>query len=106
LKFWKTIRALQNEKVNSLPHQFKIGNAVITEQRDMLNTFNDHFEKVVHIFEDILGETSLVQVVSYSASALTFDLAPFFESDVLQSIDSKKAAGTDELDPVLLKMAA
>lgn len=106
---------MQNKKASDFPHQLNIENITITDKNDILNAFNDHFEKAGHLFDQQFPSISVDPLTCFllystsSTSAFSFDFEALQVQDVMQSlnsIDPKKVPGPDGLDPFLLKVAA
>lgn len=110
-KFWKTVKVLQNKKVAGPPQKLRVSDSsFISDKKEMSNAFNAHFKKAGHIFDTlnhaVRHEDNLPGPFITSSA---FDFSPFLVSEVLhdlQTLDPKKAAGPDGIDPYFLKIAA
>ncbi|KAK0145188.1 hypothetical protein N1851_015920 [Merluccius polli] len=113
-KFWKTIKALQNKKATGPPNKLRVNNSFVTDKKDMSNAFNVHFKEASHIFDERHPNCNLSRDAGSPNPNIanvdaTFNLNPFLVSEVkqaLKSLDPRKTAGPDGLDPYLLKLAA
>ena len=71
--------------------------------------FNAHFKKAGHIFDEHDSLHGRTHSHSQEVNSPVFDLASFLVSEVLHglhSIDPKKSAGPNGLNPFFLKIAA
>ena len=113
--FWKAVKSLQQRGAAGPPPKLRVGNSVISDQKEMSNAFNDHFKMAGHIF-DVQNATSSHPGAEEDASSpvnpnvhASFNFSPILSSDVLlalTALDPKKSPGPDGLDPYLLKIAA
>lgn len=109
-KFWTTVKALQNKRVAGPPQKLLVNDSLISDKKQMSNAFNSHFKKAGHVFDDLYPDSRLSIKSSEPSSTLpTFVFSPFLVSEVLhalQTLDPKKTAGPDGIDPYFLKIAA
>lgn len=109
-KFWKTVKALQNKRNVGPPQKLLVNDSLISDRKQMANAFNSHFKKAGHVFEDLHPASKLVANSSGPSSPLpAFVFSHFAVSDVLhalQTLDPKKSAGPDGIDPYFLRLAA
>lgn len=112
LKFWKSIKSLSGARVTSnLPDQILIGSDEIKDKAVIVNQFNKHFIQAGFIFNQTVNKSVPCPAMSASENVNRelFNFKPISVSEVhkaLRDIDHKKSAGTDNLDPFLLKVAA
>lgn len=112
LKFWKAVKSLSGARVTSnLPEQILIGSDEIKDKAAIVNQFNKHFIQAGFIFDQTVNKSVPCPAMSASENVNRefFNFKPISVSEVhkaLRDIDPKKSAGTDNLDPFLLKVAA
>lgn len=102
-KLWKTIKSM-NANTNSSGLLLKLtSNSMdVTDKNQLLDMFNEHFDKAGHLFDNELLANISNEAVNETATCRPTDL--FTETELsevvkeLKSIDIKKATGLDELN--------
>ena len=101
-RFWSYFRS--KTKSRAMPNCLKKGDIVITDSAEMASEFNDYFYSV---FKGDEENHDLPEINVISDTALSS--VEFKENDIvsiLQSLDSNKATGPDNISPRVLKECA
>lgn len=96
---------------SNFPEQILIGSNEIKDKAVIVNQFNKHFIQAGFIFNQTINKfvPCPAMSVSENVNRELFNFKPISVLEVhkaLRDIDHKKSAGTDNLDPFLLKVAA
>lgn len=111
-KFWKAVNSNKSKATISLPTMVKSNDCLITEQNEICLAFNRHFAHAGHLFDNDdcegppPGDCGHVRSEGHVSQ---FSFEPFSGSvvfEALQSIDTRKSTGEDNVDPFFLKLAA
>uniref|UniRef100_A0AAZ3RMD0 HEAT repeat-containing protein 6 n=1 Tax=Oncorhynchus tshawytscha TaxID=74940 RepID=A0AAZ3RMD0_ONCTS len=109
-KFWKAIKSMSgNSNVNELLSCVLKDFVAIYDKTEKLNCFNEHFVSSGRLFDSVPSVSVQPCVDEPVRAGQTFSFLPFSVQVVhkaLKSLDQRKPAGPDLLDPCLLNLAA
>uniref|UniRef100_A0A3Q3BE22 Reverse transcriptase domain-containing protein n=1 Tax=Kryptolebias marmoratus TaxID=37003 RepID=A0A3Q3BE22_KRYMA len=113
-KFWKTVKsATEQEPLSDFPNFVWNKSKIVSDKLKILNSFNEHFISVGSLFDNLNSSDPNVNTdelfFNNDRNVTTFNFYPICITEVLKelkSIDTKKSAGPDNLDPFFLKLAA
>lgn len=104
------MKTVQNSSFSALPKLVNVNNVQITDKKDLVDFFNNHFASVRLLFKSELEHLSSPGLSHPNAwGSNLFTVEPISREKVLfelRNINCKKSAGPDGLDPSLLKLVA
>ena len=111
--FWRVVKTLQQKGAAGPPPKIRVGDSFMSDKKAMSNAFNSHFKRAGHIFDELTANAPQQDAQENAGlpvvSDFNFDFSPILVSDVvhaLSTLDPKKSAGPDGIDPFFLKLSS